>query len=156
MKNRTVNGVFSFSVPDGFEDMTAEELRKFYSTTENLTGYYHKATNSMINVGFVPKKGLVSMLFSAKDIIKGFDSGYSKRLDNYEKTGDITRTVAGVSCPGMSFTYTTKLESVPVSAEVVTIKHKGAFYTVIFFVRSSGGPDLQKLSSEVLSTISFK
>ena len=156
MKNRTVNGTFSFSVPDDFEDMSEEQLRKFYSTTEGLTGYYHTETNSMINVGFVPKKGLVSALFSAKDIIKSYDAGYSRRLENYEKTGDITRTAAGEKCVGMSFSYTTKSEHVPVSAEVVTIKHKGAFYTVIFSVKKDSTTDLQKLSSEVLSTVRFE
>ena len=156
MRTETVNGVFSFPVPDDFETMTEEQLRKYYSTTENLVGFYRKEDNSMINVGFTPKKLLLSMMFSAEDILKTYDAGFSKRLNNYTRTGRITAVIAGMTCPGMSFEYNTQLENVPMKAEVWSIKHKGAFYAVIFIVRRTDGQDLEKLSAGVLPYIRFE
>ena len=156
MRTETVNNEFSFPVPDNFEPMSEEHLKKQYSTTENLVGFYRKEDNAMINVGFVPKKLLLSMMFSAKDIIKNYDSGFSKRLKNYVRTDELSKEIGGIVCPGMSFEYTTQLENVPMKAEVYSIKHKGAFYAVIFIVRSTSGDDLQKLSAEVLPNITFE
>ena len=155
MRTETVNGSFSFPVPDSFEPMSEEQLRRFYSVTDNLVGFYRREDNSMINVGFVPKKLLVSMMFSAKDIIRNYDAGFSKRLNSYRKTQELTRGIAGRQCPGMSFEFCTQLENVPMKAEVYSVKHKGAFYAVIFIVRREND-DLQKLSAEVLPHITFE
>ena len=156
MRTEIINKVFGIQIPDDFAPMTEEELRKHYSTTENLVGFYRTQDNAMINVGFVPKKLLMSMMFSAKDIIKNYDAGFSKRLRDYSKTGELSKEISGVNCPGMSFEYTTIHENVPMKAEVYSIKHKGAFYAVIFIVRRTDSEDLQKLADDVLSHITFE
>ena len=109
----------------------------------------------MINVGFAPKRFLVSMLFSAKDIIKNYDAGFSKRLNSYKRTDEHSREICGITCPGMSFEYSTLHENVPMKAEVYSVKHKGAFYAIIFIVRRTGGDDLERLAEEVLPGISL-
>lgn len=155
MKTETVNGAFRFNVPDGFEPMTEEQLRRHYSTTENLVGFLRSEDGAMINVGFAPKRFPVSMLFSAKDIIKNYDAGFSKRLNSYKRTDEHSREICGITCPGMSFEYSTLHENVPMKAEVYSVKHKGAFYAIIFIVRRTGGDDLERLAEEVLPGISL-
>ena len=156
MRTETVNGSFSFPVPDGFDTMSREQLKKFFSSTENLVGFYRRSDNSMISVGFAPKKLLVSMMFSSKDIIKNYDRGFSQRLKNYKKTEELTKEIAGFSCPGMGFEFSTQIENVPMKAEVYSVKHKGAFYGLIFIVRQTSADDLQRLSAEVLPHIRFE
>ena len=154
MRNEEIGG-FTFPVPDDFDSMTDEQLRKFFSVTENLVGFYRKSDNTMISVGYAPKKLLTSLLFSTKDIIKNYNNGFSKRLNSYKKTGELTKEIAGTACPGMSFEFCTLHENVPMKAEVYSIKHKRAFYCLILIARQNGG-EIERIASEVIPHITFE
>ena len=155
MRKETI-GKLSISVPDSFESMSAEQLRRYFSVTENLIGFYRAGDNTMISVGCTPKRLLTSLLFSAGDVIKSYDSSFSKRLRNYKRTGEISREIAGTVCPGMSFEFSTQHEDVPMKAEVYSVKHKGTFYGLIFIARKTGGCDIEKLVSEIIPHIVFE
>ena len=155
MRTEQINGELCFPVPDGFERMEQERLRRMYPTTENLVGFSRREDNAMINVGFAPKKVLASLILSPKDVIRNYDRSFSKRLSQYRRTGTLSATIAGSLCPGMSFEFNTLHENVPMKAEVYSMKHKGAFYAVVFMERAGNSEDLQKLSAAVLPEIRF-
>ena len=154
MRTENIGGI-SFPVPDDLKNMSEEQLKRYFSVTENLAGFYRQSDNTMMAVGYTPKKLLVSMFFSAKDIVKNYDRGFSGRLRNYKRTGELSREIAGSLCPGISFEFSTQHENVPMKSEVYSVKHKGAFYGIIFIAKQKGG-DTEKLASEVIPHITFK
>ena len=135
METAVLNGEITFTLPDGFEQMSEEEM-KGLQFTEQGPGMCYKDTDRHFILSFGWKDaGLASFLVSTKDIAKNMEPHLAKALKpfGYRLLGIKQDTFGTKNVSGAAYEYT--VQDTPMYAESWTFKEGKTIYYIHYYSR---------------------
>lgn len=152
MKQATVNQVIHLSYPDSFQDMTAEELRRYFGTEQNRWGVYDAERHAILSVNW-SKAGFFSFLTDPESKMISVEAKYKRSLINYRSLASAKTKIAKQKGYGLRFEYRANNSNMYQIGEIRMIKYKGNFYSFQYVARritdESCHPDFVKLLESV-------
>ena len=156
MKRMTVNGELTFTCPDGFRDMTAEEVEQaFTDHYRSRAGVrdeerhvifvvqWHKV-NVLLAALIDPGASLRNVRFRLKRLLKDYE---------YRETDTFSREIAGRDVKAFRYEY--RVRGILQEGEIYLLRHKAMIYTLYTVTRCPVTEDARRLIGEILNSINL-
>lgn len=157
MNQAVINGELNVSWPDGFQELSREDLRKLYLDDHpDRWGIRNESKHCVFSVFYHKANPLLSILASdVKEIAKATETklraGYKGH--EYQLEGFHSREIAGLSAEGFRYSY--ELNHIPESCETYILKKGRVTYTVYWYTRKEREADNEPLLEELLNSLHF-
>lgn len=133
----TINNELSLCYPDGFHEMDADEMKRFFATSLYRRGIYDGDRHILISVAWT-KPGPLNYLTDGKTILLRAESGMRSGLLNYRQTERFTAEIAGKKACGVRFSFTASDADVGQTGVMTVFRAGNKFYAVTFVAREEG------------------
>ena len=157
MKTALINNELSLSYPDSFQVMNEDDMRKAFQD-DNPCRFCIRDTDRHLLVSVLWHKSgrLLSAIADPKSVAQGTDAKLKKALKNsrYQNTGYFQRELCGKKTTG--FTYEYVVSDIPMSSEVVVLKHKEVCYTIYWYARKSNPASDHQIFEDILQSVSLQ
>ena len=152
----TINQL-NLAVPEGFDVLTAEELKNLNPLKEGDGGGAIRNSEKHIVVSAAWKKhgGLVSLLVSQDEGIEALEKQLAKALKPYGYVRDEFKkeTVGAKEADAVVYHY--EAQSVPMCAESIMVKDGGIYYYIHCYYRSELAEESRKVLEEIFKDSSW-
>ena len=152
----TINGELSITVPEGFRDMSIDELQRLYTADiQTICGFWDEERHVIVVVTWNESNKLLAKIASVKDIAKRVEKAQSRALKGagYRKDGFFDTTIAGMAARGLRFGYTA--QGIAQNAEAIVFIHDACCYTLYFYSRTENAAQDAVLQDEILTSLAF-
>lgn len=154
--NETINGELAITLPDGFEPMSPNELKRLYTTdTEAIYGFRDEDRHIVIVVTWNVSNRLFTKIASVKDIAKRVEKAQARAMkgSGYRPDGFFDTTIAGQIARGVRFGYTT--QGVDHDARAIVFLHGPCCYTLYCYSRSENTQSDATLLDAIFDSLAF-
>ena len=134
MKQATVNNELTLTYPDTYQEMSEEELLRYYRTAENRWGVYDQERHVILSVSW-KKAGILSFFTDAESMMIGVEAQLKRSLINYRRKDAFKTRIAKQKGFGIRFEYRTNGANIYQIGDIRSIKHKGKFYSLQYIGR---------------------
>ena len=131
MATEIINKVLSMDIPEGFQQMSPEELKKVYlKDRPNCRGTWDKERHVMIAVSWERYPGVLSALADIKELVQWNRMQTEKTYMQYDykKEGYFSMRAGDVPLEGHSFSF--RKSGTALSGETVLLKYQKTVYTI--------------------------
>lgn len=119
----TINNEIELSYPENFYPMETDELRKYFSSVKNRTGFRNAEHNMIISIGWTePLNIFTSLLVDERSYIKGYDKRISKALKNYTRGETVSKQICGRTAEGFSYSFDASDTGAPHRGMIVAVR----------------------------------
>nr|MBQ6242848.1 hypothetical protein [Lachnospiraceae bacterium] len=156
MKKLTVNGELTLSCPDGFREMTQEELAKAYADrTSKRIGIWDEARHIILVVQWHKVNVLLAALSDPKSSLRSAEFRLRRLLKDseYRKTDTFTRGIAGRDA--RAFRYEYRVQGVMQEGEVYLLKKKTSVYMIYTYTRMPVTEEARRVIGEMLNSVTL-
>ena len=157
MNQAVINGELNVSWPDGFQELSREDLKKLYlDDNPDRWGIRNESKHCVFSVFYHKANPLLSILASdVKEIAEATEkklrAGY--RGHDYRLEGFHSRRIAGLPAEGFRYTYV--LNRIEESCETYIMKKGRVTYTVYWYTRKEREAGNQPLLEDLLNSLKF-
>ena len=126
-----INKVLSMDLPEGFQQMSPDELKKFYlKERPNCRGTWDKEQHVMLMVSWERYPGLLSALADIKELVQWNRMQTEKAYIGYDykNEGYFSIRAGDVPLEGHSFSW--RKDGTALSGETVLLKYQKTVYTI--------------------------
>lgn len=152
-----VNNALQFQVPDGFQEMNAEETAGML-LTEGGEGVALSSQEKhlILSVGWKKAGGFSSLVLNSGDLREKMEQSIQKAMKqlNYRETGEAEITVGGLQADGFSYQYTA-VNGTEMAAESYVLKRKNDLYYFHMYSRRELVSENSALVREILRDASW-
>lgn len=153
-KTMNINETLTIAVPEGFQSMSREELKKLYQDgNPDRRGIWDKDRHVIITVSWKQYPALLSALADLKAVARRnqqlTEKGYSGH--DYKFGGFFTVSTDSAKMEGYRFSY--RLGSIRQSGETVLMKHRRTIYSITCVGREENADRDSKAFREILDSI---
>jgi hypothetical protein len=157
MEEIILNGELALCRPDGFEAMTAEEIRQAYGMDEkDKWAMVDKDRHMVVSVFWHVSGGFLSKLGDAGTVCKSTERTLSKEMRNndYKLIGFQDRTICGMEAKGFRHDYS--INGIAYVSDVNVVKKGTACYTVYAYTRKECETENRPVLDDILDGMRFK
>ena len=132
----TVNNELTLSCPEGFAEMTPNELERAFSYRDaRIFGIRDTERHIVITITWHKVNVFLAALSDPASTLRSAEFRLRRALSRYgfKKTGSLTRTLAGQTAKG--FGYSFQVSGLIREGEVWMIRKKNCYYTVYTYAR---------------------
>ena len=154
MKKLTVNGELTLSCPDGFREMSQEELAKAYADrTAKRAGIWDETRHIILVVQWHKANVLLAALTDPKSTLRGAEFRLRRLLKDseYHQTDTFTREIAGRDA--RAFRYEYRVHGVMQEGEVYLLKKKTNVYIIYTYTRIPVTEEARRVIGEILNSV---
>ena len=154
MTNANINNEIGLSYPEGYKEMTEQELTKYFGSPNNRWGIYNADKHVIISFGWT-KGGFLSSLTDADSFLMGMVSRMRRSLVNYQQTAEFETRIANKKAKGVRFEYRVN-DSIRIhTSDLIVFKNKKKFYAVQFVAHKATAEEYRTDFLEVLKSVSI-
>ncbi len=156
MSTGVINNKIRINYPEGFREMTVEELSKlFVKPDADRFGLWDEDSHIVLTAEWQKQSKLLLKLVKVENIARNNEQGSAKGYANndYKLLGFFTRQVAGTEAAGYSFTY--KVEDVNQCAASILLIKDGVIYRFTCVGRAENQENDWKLFGQILDEVEF-
>ena len=151
----TINIELSLSYPEGFHEMDADELLRFFSSADNRQGIYDGDRHLLLSVAWT-KPGFLNYLTDVKTILLRAESGMRRGLQGYRQTEMFRTVIAGKKGQGVRFAFTAQDTDISQIGELTVFRAGDKFYAVTSVAREDGMEESIAVLHEITQSISLQ
>ncbi len=147
------NDKLRFAYPEGFYEMTEEELSSLNVLEEGPGSVITDPQRHIIaSFGWKPMGGISFLIVNTKDVFNGMRKQILEPMTAYgvRDGGAITRQLDGEAAEGFCYEYTAG--ETPMYAESYVIKHKKVLYYLHFYARAALKEESLACWNEILAS----
>lgn len=152
MNNARINNELDLAYPDGFGEMRADELTRYFSSPDNRWGVYNADKHIILSVSWA-KAGFRHLLTDADLYLSGMEARMRRSLLNYQRISSFPIKIASKKAQGIRFEYRVNDARIVHVADLIVFKHKKKFYAIHFITRKATAADDRLALREVLRSI---
>ena len=145
-----INNEMNLTYPDGFREMSEEELTRYFGSPENRWGVYDAEKHIILSVGW-KKAGLSDVDMALFEI----ESRMRRSLVNYQRIGEFNIKIAEKKAQGVRFEYRVNDSARVHVGDLFAVKCNKKFYTVSYITRKFNAAETRPAFEEVLKSISI-
>lgn len=153
MNKARINNEIELTYPDGFREMSEDELSKYFSSPANRWGAYNADEHIILSVSWT-KKGFLSFLTDEESILIGAESCMKRNLLNYQRISSFKTTVASKKARGIRFEYRVNDAKIIQVGDLIVFRQKNKFYAVHYITRKANAGSSRVAFEETLKSIS--
>ena len=157
MTDIIINNELKMSCPEGFREMTRDEIhQQFGQTTEDQTGIRNESGSVYINVMYHRFNALIGAMISNKGLAQDRENRLKKIYKDkmYRSSELFHREIAGHEAYGFSYEFV--LNDISMYAECILFKTKNTTYTVYYYTRKENNEQNHPALDEVCSSMAFQ
>ena len=155
MNNVIINNELNLTYPDGFHEMSEEELTKYFSTPADRWGVFNSDEFILLSVKWT-KAGFKRTFTDAESYMIELEAILRRRLVNYQRLLEFKTKVGGKKAQGIRFEYRVK-DSVRIHVgDLITFKYKKYFYSILYLTRKKNAAAARPAFQEVLNSVTLK
>ena len=152
MKQATVNNELTVTYPDSYEEMSAEELQRYFKSEKDRWGAFDAERHVILGVSW-KKAGFFSFMSDAESQLFDVEARMKRSLINYRRKEGSKTKIAKKKGYGISFEYRVNNANMYQIGEMKTFKYKGHYYTLQYLGRritdEECRPDFEKFAESV-------
>ena len=152
MKSAKINNELMLSYDEGFSEMSADELKKYFSSVENRWGIFDKDNHILISVSWT-NPGFINYLTDSKAVVRGALRCSKSSLINFRIINKQTLTVDSKKAYCVAFEYKANDADINMYAELLAFRQKNKFYAIHYLSRREFSADNRKLFDSVIKSI---
>ena len=154
MPSMTINNELRMSYPDGFCEMSADDLLRFFSSAQNRQGIYDGDRHILLSVAWT-KPGVLNYLTDVRTILMRAELGMKRAISSYRQTEMFKTEIAGKKGQGIRFAFTAQDTELPQIGELTVFRAGNKFYAVTFVAREAGIEESRAVLREITQSFSF-
>ena len=153
MNTVKINNEVGLTYPDGFSEMGAEELTRYFSSSENRWGAFNAEEHIILSVSWA-KAGFMA---DADTMMIKKESRLCRSLLNYQRIQSFKTKIASKksNARGVRFEYRVNDAKLVQVADLIIFKYKKNFYTITFITRKTNAGSSRRDFEEVLKSITL-
>ena len=136
MNNVRINNELQLNYPDGFREMTEEELTKYFSSPQNRWGAYDADRHIILSVSWT-KAGFFSFMTDAESKMMEVEARMCRNLLNYQRVSSFKTKIAGKKAFGVRFEYRVNDARIVQVGDLMMLKYKKKFYAFHYITRKA-------------------
>lgn len=153
MNNARINNEIDLTYPDGFAEMTGEQLARYFGSPDNRWGAFDDANHIILSVAW-KKAGFFGFLNDAESMMIGAEARMKRNLVNYQRVNSYKMKIADKKKAfGIRFEYRVNDSVMLHVGDLVIFKHKKKFYSVYYITRKINAAASLPAFEEVLKSI---
>ena len=129
MKNTTFNQNIYLEYPDDFNEMSEEELNKYFASEMLRFGVRNSEKHVALSVAKT-KDSFLNLITDAQSVLCGAENSLKKNLKDFAVTETFDAEMLGKVARGMGFEYSANDTGVKQFCEMTVVKGKRCFYVV--------------------------
>lgn len=153
MKQATVNNELTLTYPDSYEEMSEEELVRYFKSAQNRWGVYDAERHVILTVSW-SKAGFFSFMSDAESMLIGVEASLKRNLINYRRKEAFKTKIAKQKGYGIRFEYRVNNANIYQIGDLRAIKYKGKYYALQYIGRritdEECHPDFDQLVESVI------
>ena len=153
MNTASINNELNLTYPDGYKEMSEEELARYFSSPANRWGAYNADEHIILSVSWT-KAGFFSFMSDAESVLIGAEGRMRRNLLNYQRISSFKTTVASKKARGIRFEYRVNDARLVQVGDLIVFKQKNKYYAVHFITRKLNAGSSRKAFEEILKSIS--
>ncbi|MDO4534110.1 MAG: hypothetical protein Q4C36_10385 [Coriobacteriia bacterium] len=157
MAQALIHNELEIAYPDGFAEMSPEELRQAYNNPyPNIWGIRDTERHVILAVFWKDSSELASKFASAESLAKRAEKQLSKgmRKNAYRFGGAFVTTIAGCEAHGFRYSFTA-VGNVAQEAETIVFKRGKTCYTLYYYTRPETVASNLPVHDAILAAIRF-
>lgn len=131
MKKTIINNEISCAYPDCCLPMTGDDLKRYFSCTDNRVGFRSEERHFAISAAW-SKPGIINFLTDSASVIRGAERNMKKNLPDYKNTETYRFKVGSQNAFGIRFEYTATDKPIIQSGELAVFRYKKKFYSFYY------------------------
>ncbi len=143
MKQININHTLTGTYSEGFCEMTAQELRKFYASEKSRCGLYDKDRHIIISVCW-KKQGILGFLTDTRSVLKGAEMRLSHNLSRYRLIERLNREIMSCPAEGIRFEYQVTGTDIIQYSDLYVFKYGDLYYSAEVVARKEGFEESQR------------
>ena len=153
MNNVKINNEIDLTYPDGFNEMSEQELTRYFGKPDNRWGVYDAPNHIVLSVAWT-KAGFFSFLADEESFLIGLESRMRRSLLNYQRLGMYkTKLEPKKKAIGIRFEYRVNDAVTIQVCDLFTFKHKKKYYAIYYITRQQNAIESRPAFDEVLKSI---
>ncbi len=157
MAQTLIHDELEIAYPDGFAQMTAEELQQSYNNPyPNIWGIRDKERHIILTVFWKDSNEMISKLASTESLAKRAEKALSKGMKKnaYRFGGSFTTTIAGCEAHGFHYGFI-GAGDVAQEAETIVFKRGKTCYTLYYYTRPETAAANRPVHDAILAALRF-
>lgn len=143
MKKIMINQELTGAYTEGFCEMTAQELRKFYVSEKSRCGLYDKDRHIIISVCW-KKPGVLGFLTDTKSVLKGAEMRLRRHLSRYRLIERLNREIMSCPAEGIRFEYQVTGTDIIQYSDLYVFRYGDLYYSAEVVARKEGFEESQR------------
>ncbi len=152
MENAKINNELTLQYPDGFHEMTEEDLKKYFVTDGNRWGIHDPERHVVISVAWT-RSTFLSYLTDAKSVVGGSERCMKSNLKSYQRIGKLSTEIASKKASGIAFQYHPTDANIIQYSEMLAFRQKNMFYVIVYLTHKDKNSDCHPLFDDLLKSI---
>ena len=157
MNNARINNEIDLTYPDGFKEMTEDDLKRHFGTAENRWGVFDAANHTILSVNWAKLKWYRKLCDTEWYLID-VEGRLKRQLLNYQRAASYKTKIASKkknNACAIRFEYRAD-NSVNIHVgDLVVFKHKKKVYYIYYITRQPKAVELLPAFEEVLKSITL-
>lgn len=154
MPSLTINNELSLRYPDGFCEMSADELLRFFSSAQNRQGIYNADRHILLSVAWT-KPGVLNYLTDVRTILLRAELGMKRAIPSYRQTEMFQTEIAGKKGQAIRFSFTAQDTDAPQIGELTVFRAGNKFYAITCVAREEGMDESLAILSDITRSLSL-
>ena len=154
MNNVRINNQIDLTYPDGFKEMGAEELTRYFSSPNNRWGVYNADEHIILSVSW-NKPGFFGSFSDADSVLTGAEARMCRSLLNYQRLNRYKLKIGSQKACGVRFEYRVNDARLVQIGDLVVFKYKKLFYSVYYVTRKTNAGSARLALQETLKSITL-
>jgi hypothetical protein len=153
MNTARINNELNLTYPDGFTEMSEEELARYFSTPQNRWGVYNAAEHIVLSVSWT-KAGFLSFLSDAESVLIGIEGRTRRNLLNYQRVSEYKMNISKNKAYGVRFEYRVNDARIVQVGDLIAFKVKNKYYIINYITRKENAGAAREALKATLDSIS--
>ncbi len=149
MSNVKIDNAIDLTYPEGFKEMSDEELTRYFGTPANRWGAHHADRHIILSVGW-SKAGFLQS--DAEMFLHKVEASTRLGLRNYQRISSFKTKIGSKKAFGIRFEYRVNDARIVQVADVIAFKYKKNFYTIHYVTRKSTAAEDRHAFQEILQS----
>lgn len=155
MNNNVINGEIIFKYPDDFKLMDSAELKKYFGTSDNMSGIRSEEQHIIMSFAWNKVNMLLSILADQKSILNGMEKRFRGRLKGFKRKENIDVNVCGVKAKGFAFEYIANDADIEQIGNIVSFKLGKILYVIQFTARKEDEQKAQNVFDKLIVSMTI-
>ena len=155
MNKNVINGEIIFKYPDGFRLMDIEELKKYFGTSENMSGIRSEEQHIIMSFGWNKVNILLSILAGQKSVLNGMEKRFRGSLKGFKRKENIEVNICGVKAKGFAFEYIANDGDIEQIGNIVSFRLGKFLYIIQFAARKEDEQKAQNVFDKLIVSMTI-